>query len=84
MPSRTGRPPKLTDGRPVSQLEKFTARFTPRAKLRLMALAEISGTPAYALLERAFSEHWGNLEAETRSRAEQLIELKSGAVIGPG
>jgi hypothetical protein len=82
MARRTGRPPKLTDGRPVSQLEKFTARFTPKTKARLMALAEISGIPAYELLEKAFSEHWNALETEPRRRAEQLIQLKSGQTLG--
>ena len=71
---KLGRPPK--EG---PELEPFTARLTPQAKKRLMALAQISEQPAYTLLEKAFWEHWEHMPAGRREAAEAIVRLVESA-----
>jgi len=74
---RQGRPPKLVDGQPASTLPTFTTRLTPRAKARLKAVSELTDTPAYAILEAAWWEHWATLPADVQKAAEEIVEAKS-------
>ncbi len=67
MPTKKGRPRRQQD------LEVFTARLTPEAKERLMALARLQGKHAYKLLEDAFWTHWQQLPEATRAGAETII-----------
>lgn len=67
-------------GRPVSRpedLEVFTARLTPDAKRRLMALAAVQGEHAYQLLEKAFWTHWQTLPSGDKAAAEAIVEAVS-------
>jgi predicted transcriptional regulator len=68
-PSRAGRPKRGTD------LEPFTARLTPDAKRRLMALAQIQDTNAYEVMEQAFWDFWNGLPAAQREATEALLAL---------
>ena len=68
-PSRAGRPKR------GANLEPFTARLTPEAKQRLLALAQIRDTNAYELMEQAFWDLWNGLPEEQREAADALVEL---------
>ncbi len=59
----------------VRDLEPFTARLTPEAKRRLMALAQIKGDPAYELMEEAFWSLWDGLPSSQKDAAEELVRL---------
>ncbi len=59
----------------VRDLEPFTARLTPDAKRRLMALAQIKGDPAYELIEEAFWSLWSTLPTSQKEAAEALVRL---------
>lgn len=59
----------------VRDLEPFTARLTPDAKRRLMALAQIKGDPAYELMEEAFWSLWDDLPSSQKDAAEALVRL---------
>lgn len=63
----------------TSKLQGFTARFTPEAKERLLALAQIRDQPAYLLIEEAFWEFWRNLPAGQREVAEQIVATVGAA-----
>lgn len=65
--------------RAAARLEPFTARLTPDAKRRLMALSQIKGDPAYELLEQAFWSHWKSLPSEQKEAAEAIIKLVDDA-----
>lgn len=65
--------------RAAARLEPFTARLTPGAKRRLMALSQIKGDPAYELLEEAFWSHWKSLPSEQKEAAEAIIKLVDDA-----
>lgn len=66
-PARRGRPPSTPAG-----LQPFTARLTPRAKRRLMALSQVKADPAYELLEEAFWALWQSLPADEKKAAEAI------------
>lgn len=63
----------------AANLEPFTARLTPDAKRRLMALSQIKGDPAYELLEEAFWSHWKSLPSSQKEAAEAIIKLVDDA-----
>ena len=63
----------------AAHLEPFTARLTPDAKRRLMALSQIKGDPAYELLEEAFWSHWKSLPSSQKEAAEAIIQLVDDA-----
>lgn len=58
-----------------AELEPFTARFTPEAKRKLQALAQIRDEPAYELVEEAFWSLWKSLPSGEREATERLIRL---------
>lgn len=63
-------------GRPRTRrpdLQPFTARLTPEAKKRLMALAQVTGVPAYTLLEEAFWTRWKDLPTDRREAADAIV-----------
>jgi hypothetical protein len=66
---RTGRP--IKGERPVRELAPFSARFTEETKARLLALAEVTGRPAYELLEQAVVDLVKGLPQETRRTVER-------------
>lgn len=66
-PTRRGRPPSAAAG-----LQPFTARLTPRAKRRLMALSQVTADPAYELLEEGFWALWETLPADEKEAAEAI------------
>lgn len=64
-------------GRPRTRppdLEIFNTQITPRAKARLMALAKVDGTYAYAILEDAFWQVWEALPNDRREAAEVIAQ----------
>lgn len=66
---------KRGPGRPRTRrpdMLMFNASITPEAKARLMALAEVEGEHAYALLEAAFWDRWKALPTAKRRQAEEL------------
>lgn len=68
-------------GRPRTSprnLEPVTARLSPEAKRRLMALAQIRHEPAYELIEEAFWSLWEGVPDSEKERAEALIQLVEG------
>jgi len=58
-----------------TQLTSFTARLTPGAKDRLMALAQIREVNAYELVEEAFWDLWRGLPADEKEGAEALLNM---------
>lgn len=65
-------------GRPRTQrpdMQVFNAQMTPEGKARLMALAQIEGKHAYALLEAAFWDRWKSLPAAKRKKAETIASI---------
>lgn len=71
--TKTGRPSTRT-----KTLEPVTARLSPEAKRRLMALAQIRREPAYELVEKAFWSLWEGVPDSEKERAEALIQLVDG------
>jgi len=72
-------------GRPRTQrpdLQPFTARLTPEAKKRLMALSQVTGDPAYELLEQAFWDRWEHLPEGHRRAAEAIVAAVESARSG--
>lgn len=57
----------------------FTAQMTSSAKDRLKAIAHLEETHAYALLEEAFWQWWGELPENRRERAERIAEAVAEA-----
>jgi predicted transcriptional regulator len=68
-PGRSGRPKR------GANLEPFTARLTPEAKRRLMALAQIRDTNAYEVMEQAFWDLWNGLPESEKAAADSLAQL---------
>lgn len=69
-------------GRPVTRrqdLEPFTAHLTPEAKRRLLALAQITGEPAYAYVERSFWLLWQGLPEPQREAAQAILRVVDDA-----
>lgn len=66
-PVRRGRPPSAPPG-----LQAFTARLTPRAKRRLIALSQVTSDPAYGLLEEGFWALWESLPVDEKEAAEAI------------
>lgn len=62
-----------------TRLQGFTARFTPEAKDRLLALSQIRDQPAYLLIEEAFWEFWRKLPPGQREVAEQIAATVDAA-----
>lgn len=65
-------------GRPISRrqdLEPFTAHLTPEAKRRLLALAQVTGQPAYSYMERAFWLLWEGLPDPQRDAAQAIMKV---------
>lgn len=65
-------------GRPISRrqdLEPFTAHLTPEAKRRLLALAQVTGQPAYTYMERAFWLLWEGLPEPQREAAQAILRV---------
>ncbi|MEM7482375.1 MAG: hypothetical protein AAF481_14455 [Acidobacteriota bacterium] len=61
---------KKSDG---PKLEQFTMRLTPAAKERLMAISQLEGETAYAILERAFWCWWErDLDGKKREAVERF------------
>lgn len=63
------------DPKDSPQREMFTARLTPEAKRRLMALSQILQRPAYLVLEDAFSGYWEELPVAQKRAVLDLIDL---------
>jgi hypothetical protein len=63
--------------------ELFTARFSPDAKRRLMALAQIQQAPAYQILEDMFWTCWNGLPARDRKAVEAILQLIDDARANP-
>lgn len=68
-PSRSGRPKR------GASLVPFTARLTPDARRRLLAVAQIRDVNAYEVIEQAFWEFWRGLPDSQRAAADALVEL---------
>lgn len=68
-PSRSGLPKR------GANLEPFTARLTPDAKRRLLAVAQILDVNAYEVMEQAFWGFWNGLPDAQRAAADALVEL---------
>lgn len=65
-------------GRPITRrqdLEPFTAHLTPEAKRRLLALAQVTGQPAYTYMERAFWLLWQGLPEPQREAAQAIMRV---------
>lgn len=65
-------------GRPITRrqdLEPFTSHLTPEAKRRLLALAQVTGQPAYSFMERAFWLLWDGLSKPQREAAEAILRV---------
>lgn len=54
------------------KLVPFSARFTPRTKGRLDALAFCTKESAYGILEKAFCAYWDSLPDSLKSKAEKV------------
>ncbi|HSL81513.1 MAG TPA: hypothetical protein VLF66_01980 [Thermoanaerobaculia bacterium] len=79
---RPGRPPSA-----LPDLQPFTARLSPRAKRRLMALSQVKADPAYELLEEGFWALWESLPANEKEAAEAIaraVERVRGEESGGG
>lgn len=72
-------------GRPRTRredLQSFSGMLTPEAKRRLLALAQVTGDPAYVLLEKAFWLQWKAVPASQRRAAETIAAALEG--VAPG
>ncbi len=67
---KVGRPSTRPEG-----LQVFTARLTPKAKVRLAALSQVLDEHAYVVLEKAFWEHWDNLPPDQQQAAEAMAAI---------
>lgn len=70
--------PRKKMGRPITRrqdLEPFTAHLTPEAKRRLLALAQVTGQPAYTYMERAFWLLWEGLPEAQREAAQAILRV---------
>lgn len=68
-----GRPPVMVGGVPVSRLPMYSVRLTPGTRARLAALASVTGTPAYRLVETAILEHLERVDDATRAEVERRV-----------
>jgi len=69
-------------GRPITRrqdLEPFTAHLTPEAKNRLLALAQVTGQPAYSYMEQAFWLLWEGLPDHQRDAAHAILRVLEDA-----
>jgi hypothetical protein len=68
--------PRRKAGRPRTRREdlvSFSGMLTPEAKRRLLALAQVSGKPAYVLLEDAFWLQWKAVPSAQRDAVETIV-----------
>jgi hypothetical protein len=73
-----GRPPKgVRPGETVTSYHRLTVRLPVDAKARLLALADVTGTPAWLLVTKAVDLLWKELSADRRDLAHRLAEVKA-------
>ena len=72
---RLGRPVKLVNGTPVSELPTVTLRVKPATKARLLAMAQEGGRPAYEVFESALEHLYAGLPSDERKRVNQRVKL---------
>ena len=73
-----GRPPKgVRPGETVTSYHRLTVRLPVDAKARLLALADVTGTPAWRLVTEAVDLLWKALPADRRDLADRLADVKA-------
>lgn len=73
-----GRPPTgLQPGEKLTDYGRITVRLPRQAKERLMALADVTGTPAWKLLVTAVDQLWTAASDEDRKLADALAKRRS-------
>lgn len=72
-----GRPRKgLAPGEAVGSYQRVTVRLPAASKARLMALADVTGTPAWTLIAYAVDHLWENTTPDVREVAGKLAKRK--------
>jgi hypothetical protein len=66
----------LQPGERVGDYQRVTVRLPAASKARLMALADVTGTPVWTLLTHAVDDLWDHAAPDVREVAGKLAKRK--------